>query len=375
MALYIGLMSGTSMDAVDAALVDFVDERARPVAFHSEPYPADLRTALGISLHSNPTLSLEHLGRLDVQVGKVFGQAALAVLALAVVSPNRVVAVGSHGQTLLHRPQGPERFSWQIGDPNLIAAMTGIRTVADFRRADLALGGQGAPLVPAFHAAVFRTPDEDRVVLNIGGIANLTVLPGDASQPVTAFDCGPGNALLDEWAERHLARPFDRDGAWARRGRTDAALLVRLKSDPYFRALPPKSTGRDYFNLGWLQERVGEELNTILPEDLQATLLALTVETIGQDLDRYAPNAPEVLLCGGGSANQTLVEMLTAALAGRQVYRTDRYGLDARQVEASAFAWLAKRRLEGLPGNLPSVTGASRTAVLGAIYEGRPPGG
>lgn len=368
MTLFTGIMSGTSIDAVDAVVIDIGAGPVRLVAHHCEPIAADLRGELLPLSQGAAAVSLAAIGRLHVRLGRAFAEAALAAIAKAGVTPCRVAALGSHGQTVWHSPLGPDPFSLQIGDPDTIAALTGITTVADFRGADIAAGGQGAPLTPAFHEALFRQDGVDRVVLNIGGIANITVLPGHPDLPVRGFDTGPGNALMDEWALLQLGTPMDRDGGFAAAGTAVPALLAALSADPYFTLAPPKSTGRDHFNAAWLAKRLTLVDPTIRPEDVQATLLRLTVDTIAQGIGGYAPATREVLVCGGGAYNAALLRALEIALYDRRVVTTERYGLSPQCVEAAAFAWLAHRRLEGQPANLPSVTGARRRVVLGGIY-------
>ncbi len=368
MTLFIGIMSGTSMDAADAVVADIGGARIRVLAHHAEPLAPDLRDELLPLSQGARGFSLDALGRLHIRVGRAFADAALAAIAKAGAPPGRIAAIGSHGQTIRHSPHGSEPFSLQIGDPDVIVARTGITTVAGFRGADLAAGGQGAPLTPAFHEARFREAGIDRVVLNIGGIANITVLPGDPGAPVTGFDTGPGNALLDAWALRHLGTPMDRDGRFAASGVLIPALLAALKADLYFALAPPKSTGRDYFNAAWLATVLTRVAPAMRPQDIQATLLGLTVETIAEAIRRHAPATVEVLVCGGGAYNETLMRALAGILHDMRVGTTDRHGLDPLCVEATAFAWLAHRRLTGQPGNLPSVTGARRRVVLGAVY-------
>ena len=368
---YIGLISGTSMDAVDAVLVEFAaDAPMRVVATCAQTLDEDLRQELLDLSQGSTGLALAKLGELDYRVAQVFADAALCVLDQAGTGPQDVRAIGSHGQTLYHAPDAVYPFSLQIGDPNIIAARTGIATVADFRRRDLALGGQGAPLVPAFHHALFHSDNENRCVVNIGGIANITVLAKDGTR-VTGFDTGPGNALLDQWAAAHLGEPFDEDGRWARTGHVLEMLLQQLTNDPFFRRPPPKSTGREYFSPGWLRRQLEALTTPPAPADVQRTLCELTAQTIASAIDRFGPGDERVLLCGGGARNPVLAQAIAQALAPRAVTRTDDYGLQADWVEGCAFAWLAMRTINGQPGNLPAVTGARETAVLGGIYAGR----
>jgi len=371
-SLYLGLMSGTSTDAVDAALLDLDAEPPALVAARSHPLPAELRDAL-LEVAGGAGDHLDRVSALDVRVGEVFAEAALALIREAGLRPGDVAAIGSHGQTVRHRPHQPVPRSVQIGDPNVIAERTGVTTVADFRRRDIAAGGEGAPLAPAFHAAVFRDPARHRTVVNIGGIANLTALPPPGAA-VRGFDTGPGNALLDAWAARHLGQRFDADAAWAATGRVHPELLRVLRADDYFSAPPPKSTGREYFDLPWL-ERALERITPPppSPQDVQRTLCALTAGTVSDAIEEHAPATEEVFVCGGGSRNPLLMEGLRERLGGRRVASTAELGIDPGWVEAAAFAWLARRRLEGHSGNLPEATGARRAVVLGGVYAGSVP--
>lgn len=358
--LYIGLLSGTSVDGIDAALVEFDDGALRVRAAATTPFDLALRDELLAFMAGRYRGdAIDDLGRLDRAVGQAFAGAALSLLAQAGVAADAVRAIGSHGQTVRHRPPG---FTLQIGDPNTIAAVTGIPVIADLRRKDVALGGQGAPLVPAFHAAVFGSRDEDRAIVNIGGIANLTVLARDGV--VAGSDIGPGNALLDAWCQRHTGRSFDAQGDWGAGGRVDGPLLEALRGEPYFGRPAPKSTGREHFSLAWLERQLGAR--ELAPVDVQATLVELTAGTIA-DAVRTARVA-RAYLCGGGAHNRILVERLAAQLPSMLVRTTAELGLDVDHVEAAAFAWLARESLAGRPGNLPQVTGASRPALLGGLW-------
>lgn len=363
MGSFIGLMSGTSMDAIDAALVRFKAGAPQLIAHHSQPLPAEIRPAI-MRLATGQLVTAAAIGALDTQLGECFANAALALLQHAKITPDAVTAIGSHGQTLFHSPNTTPAFSWQIGDPNIIAERTGITTVADFRRRDIAAGGQGAPLVPAFHQAVFGKSGCARAVVNIGGIANVTLLAGDAN-PTRGFDTGPGNCLLDAWCERHLGQNFDRDGAWGAGGKVNETLLQRLLADPYFSAAPPKSSGREYFNLDWLARQQLDDT----AQNIQATLCALTAESISAAIKHQAPATQEVYVCGGGARNGALMQQLAARLGKNiRLDTTLALGVDPGWVEAMAFAWLAKQTIEHRPGNLPGVTGARRPVILGAIY-------
>jgi anhydro-N-acetylmuramic acid kinase len=363
--LYLGLISGTSADGIDAALVRFAP-RPQFVAARTFAYPDVLRARILALAHNRAAITLDDLGRLDVEIGNRFADAALCLLREADVEIRAVTAIGSHGQTVCHRPQGPHPFTLQLGDPNVIAERTGIVTVADFRRADIAAGGQGAPLLPALHTQLLADHAVPRAVLNLGGIANATLLLPE--EPVLGFDTGPANCLLDAWSLRVRDAPCDEGGAWARSGRADPSLLARLLDDPYFAAPPPKSTGREHFNLDWLDARLPADLD---PADVQATLLQLSARSIADALRTHAPGIREVHACGGGVHNSALMEALRAELPDTRIDTTAGLGLDPDFVEAAGFAWLARARLENLPGNLPSVTGARGPRVLGAVYDPR----
>lgn len=363
--LYIGLMSGTSVDGVDAVLCEIGASRLTLRAARTIPFPAALRHRIA-ALIERPETPLLELGRLDVALGEFFAACALEIAAEAKVSTRDITAIGHHGQTVFHAPEPPEPFTLQIGDPNVVAARTGITTVADFRRLDVALGGQGAPLVPAFHAWQFSAANETRVVLNIGGIANLTVLAPDA--PVVGFDTGPGNTLLDRWIERTRGVEHDEAGEWAAGGEVDADLLAVLLDEPYFRLPPPKSTGRDLFNLAWLDERLARVARKPNHRDVQATLAELTAKTIAAAIDRHAPRCARVIVCGGGAHNQDLLARLGRA-TDLPVETSERYGIGPDWVEGAAFAWLARARLSRIAGNVPSVTGARMAVMLGGVYS------
>jgi len=365
MRLFIGLMSGTSVDAIDVVLVDLANDQVHLLATHLHPWPLPLRdTLLTLSQQTREHSTLHDIATLDVKVGELFAEATLALLAESKTPSEQICAIGSPGQTLYHHPDGTPPYTWQLGDPNVIAQLTGIPTVADFRRRDIAAGGQGAPLATAFHNALFRDPQENRVVLNIGGIANITVLPADQTEAVIGFDTGPGNALLDAYAFQQQQLRIDKQGAWAALGQADRALLEAMLADPYFAKPIPKSTGRDYFNLNWLSQHIkGLSLG---PEDIQATLCQLTVTSIAQAVLLYSPQ--RLLVCGGGVHNPLLMNGLAQHLPDCVVESTMAASLDPDLVEAVCFAWLAQRRLDGQPGNLPSVTGARQAVVLGGIY-------
>lgn len=359
--LYVGLMSGTSLDGVDAVLADLSAATPRIVAHVHHPFDAGLRGQL-LALTATGPDELERAGPAAVQLAQAYADAVVATLAAGRCRADEVRAIGAHGQTVRHRPESG--YTIQLNAPAWLAEVVGINVVADFRSRDLAAGGQGAPLVPAFHATVFAAA-APCAVINLGGIGNITYLPGGPSD-VIGFDCGPGNVLLDLHASRHLGEPFDRDGSFARRGRTDARLLARLLAEPFLQQPPPKSTGRELFSPAWLDALLIDAPTR--PEDIQRTLTEFTARSVADATARWCPTAKEVILCGGGTRNTTLVADLQGALIGRRVRLSDEFGIPAEQVEALAFAWLAQRCMQGQPGNLPSVTGARGPRVLGAIY-------
>ena len=362
---YIGLMSGTSMDGIDAALVRFGEGSVEELTTHEQAYPDEIRAKLRAAIAGPALRRVADVADLHRDVGHCFRDAANALLNRTGLEPSEVAAIGSHGQTIRHEPNALEPFSLQIGDADVIATGTGISTVADFRSADIAAGGQGAPLAPAFHEWLLREAGDLRTVVNIGGIANVTVLPA-GDEATTGFDTGPGNTLLDAWCRRHRGQTFDDSGAWPARGRVDLSLLRRLLVDPYFGAPPPKSTGVEYFNLGWLD---ANGAGSAEPVDVQATLAALTAKTVGDAIRQAAAENCTVFVCGGGVHNGHLMRLLAEELPDCRVQSTASAGLDPDWVEAVAFAWLAKRRLEGRTGSLASVTGASGDSVLGVIHE------
>jgi len=363
---YIGLISGTSMDGIDAALVKFGDHSVNTVATLGYPYPPELRAELMKATRDPQSCTVDLLGKLDHWTGECFRDAVLGLLKESGVDAGKVRAIGSHGQTVRHRPDEDRPFTIQIANPNIIAKGTGITCVADFRSADIALGGQGAPLVPPFHEWLFHSDITDQCVVNIGGIANVTLMP--RSGKTRGFDTGPGNTLLDTWARRHLELAFDESGQWAASGSCDEAMLDRMLADPYFSKAPPKSTGFEYFNDDWLASHTRGDQD---PVNVQATLCELTAKTIAAAIGAGSTEMTDILVCGGGVHNAELMRRLAANLSIAKPGSTADRGLDPDWVEASAFAWLAMRTLEGLPGNAPAVTGACRSAILGAIH---PPG-
>ena len=362
---YIGLMSGTSMDGIDAVLATFDDHQVDIVATHNRPYAETLRHALLRAVSAPVNEPIDNIGSLDRQVGEFFRDTTLELIQKSGIAPSEIKAIGSHGQTVRHQPDAVRPYSLQIGNPDIIAAGTGITTVADFRSADIAAGGQGAPLVPPFHDWLFGDTGRDRVILNIGGIANLTLLRADNS-PVLGFDTGPGNTLLDRWVHKHRREPFDRGGKWAAEGKCVDALLTRLLDFQYFHLDPPKSTGLEDFNLTWLGEY---GVDAYEPADVQATLVELTARSIADAVRAYSPGAQELFVCGGGAHNEELLLRLARHLPATRIDTTATVGLDPDWVEAAAFAWLAMRTMNNQTGNLPSVTGARRKVVLGAIHS------
>lgn len=365
--LYLGLMSGTSMNGVDAAVCEFEAARlVRVLGTHTAPYPPALRQRLLAIVQRQPALHLSELGALDAEVAQAFAAAAITVLEKSAIGSHLIQAIGSHGQTIFHAPENNPGTTLQIGDPSRIVTLTSITTVADFRRRDVALGGQGAPLVPAFHQAQFSNKAELRVVANIGGIANITILPGD-DDGVRGFDTGPGNGLMDEWAQEKLGKAHDENGGWAASAEADPTLLETLLSDAYYQRSPPKSTGRTEFCLSRCRQ-IFPGLDTLDAARVQRTFCELTARSIADAIRQHAGGTRRVLLCGGGARNGFLISRLRALLKPALVESTDAHGLDAEWVEATAFAWLAMRTMNGLPGNLPAVTGASSPAILGGIY-------
>ncbi len=354
--IFLGLMSGTSADGIDAVAARIEGGRVTTLGHVYCAYPAPLRAEL-LALMASGADEIERMGRASVLLADAYAEAIERLIEKTGLARTDIVAVGLHGQTIRHRPE--HGFSLQLNQPARVAERTGLTVVADFRSRDLAAGGQGAPLVPAFHAAMFRGL-EPRAVVNIGGMANVTLLPAEGDPaPVIGFDTGPGNCLLDAWCERHRGESFDRDGAWAASGRVHASLLSQLLADPYFARPAPKSTGREHFHLAWLDEHLAT-FPGLPPEDVQASLLALTAETI-----LAATAGRPLYVCGGGAYNRALMNVFAQRTA---VHSTAELGIDPMQVEALAFAWLAARCLAGEPGNLPEVTGAQGLRVLGAIY-------
>jgi anhydro-N-acetylmuramic acid kinase len=365
--LYIGIMSGTSLDGIDAALVAFDDGVPEMRATHYRAYGDELKEAL-LALHEPARNELHEALMLGNTLAREYAAAVSALLDAAAVDAQAVAAIGCHGQTIRHRPE--YGYTLQIGNHALLAESSGITVVGDFRGSDIAAGGHGAPLVPAFHDMTLRHPATHRVIVNVGGIANLTSLPPGA--PTSGFDCGPGNMLMDAWVAQHRGEAYDRDGAWAASGRVIPALLQAMLDEPYFAAAPPKSCGRDLFNAEWLRRHLrGDEA----PADVQATLLALTCSGIAGAVERFCAGAQEIYLCGGGAHNAALRRGLARALPACRIRLTDELGVGADWMEAIAFSWLARQALRGEPANLPRVTGARHPCILGAIYPAHPVNG
>lgn len=371
---HIGLMSGTSLDGVDAVLSEVSQGRWRTLGHVHLPFPPTLREAM-LSLNTPGDDELHRAALASQALAVLYAKAVQGVCTQANVLPSEVRAVGAHGQTVRHRPE--LGYTLQLNQPALLAELTGIDVVADFRTRDVAAGGQGAPLVPAFHQAVFAQPDRTVVVLNVGGMANLSILR--PNEVPTGFDCGPGNALLDMWCGWRTGQAYDADGQWGATGHVQQAWLADALAEPFFALPPPKSTGRDLFNAEWLHRWLqpmglsGDlSADTAVPEatarDVQATLCELTAKSAAQAVQAHAPDATEVIVCGGGALNLDLMQRLARCLPGVQVSRSDAHGLGVMEVEAAAFAWLAWAHVHRVAGNLPGVTGSRGARVLGALY-------
>lgn len=360
---YIGVMSGTSLDSVDVVLVAINEGIIAQQANYSHPIPEQLKKDI-LGMCQGQFTTLLAVGTLDTQLGILFGEAVLGLINQFGIATADVIAIGCHGQTVWHQPSGATPFSMQLGDNNQIAALTNITTVGDFRRRDMAYGGQGAPLVPIFHHALLAHETERRIVLNIGGIANLSLLT--PKLPVRGFDTGPGNILMDAWISRNRGLAYDNHAQWALEGTVNLPLLQQMLSDPWFALIAPKSTGREYFNMQWLERQLSK-IKTVLPVDIQTTLAELTAVTITKQI-LLAGGCDRLLVCGGGAKNPLVMARISAMLPDIEVCLTDNLGIKSGDMEALAFAWLAFRTLSGLPGNLPAVTGARCETVLGAIY-------
>lgn len=362
---YIGVMSGTSLDGVDLALVDFANDKPQVLATEVIPMPEPLQQQIS-DLIQQPQVHLQQLGELDQQLGHLYADCVLDFLAQHQLDRSQIRAIGCHGQTIWHAPQGAYPFTMQLGDMNIVAMKTEITTIADFRRKDMALGGQGAPLVPAFHQAYFAHEQKTIAVLNIGGISNVSLLM--PQQATLGFDIGPGNTLLDQWIYLHQHKNYDDQASWAKTGKVNLPLLQDLLNEPFFAKAPPKSTGRELFNLAWLQKKLAKH-TALLAQDVQATLVALTVQSIAQTLQPIQSHFPcELVVCGGGAKNPLMMAGLQQALPQWQVATSQTYGLAVDYVEAVAFAWLAYQRINQQSSNLPAVTGAKRAVSLGVIF-------
>jgi len=364
--LYLGIMSGTSLDGVDTVIMDFSQTSPQMIACGFTVMPDDLRKSLAnLCLRGEATL-LE-LGELDNRLGHLYAKSVQDLLLSSGISTTDIRAIGCHGQTVWHSPQGRHPFTMQIGDANIIAALTGITTVADFRRKDMAYGGQGAPLVPAFHQALFADPQQLTVVLNMGGISNISIL--QAGEPTRGYDTGPGNVLLDAWIERHQGHAYDKDAQWAQQGQVNTPLLQHLLAEPFLAQPAPKSTGRELFSLAWLLAQL-KSFPDVAPVDVQATLVEFTATTIRDELLKLpeTQQSKVLLACGGGAKNPLLMARLQDMLSDWTLGTTTASGLDIDYVEAAAFAWLAHQRIHNLPGNVPAVTGATKAVSLGVIY-------
>ena len=363
--LYIGLISGTSVDGVDCVLVSFADDKPVLIASYFEESSTELRERI-LTLCEGNIIGLPMLGETDVVVGKWFATAANNLLANAKVDPLNIRAIGSHGQTIWHQPAGANPFSQQIGNPNTIAQLTGITTVADFRQRDMAVGGQGAPLAPLLHREVFQSHSVDRAVINIGGIANITMLPTNGA--CLAFDSGPGNMLMDYWIGKHQKKRLDKNGEWASTGASNKELLACFLNDSYFELSPPKSTGRELFNGSWLEQKLEEFGQPIEPIDVQATLIDCTVDSIANAISALFP-PEEIYVCGGGAHNDVLMSKLKSAMPYTTVLTTSQLRIDPDWVEAVSFAWMAKQTIEGHKTDTSAFTGATEPVVLGGIFS------
>lgn len=366
--LYIGLMSGTSLDGIDAVLVDLTSTRTHLIGTHQHAFPDPLRKKLCKICVGETSFSPLEFGLLDNQLGELFASSVTALLEKYDYGASDIEAIGCHGQTIFHQPNPPASFTIQLGNPHIIAERTNITTVADFRRRDIAAGGQGAPLAPLFHEAAFRSSIENRVILNIGGIANITVLPKDTLQPISGFDTGPGNSLLDAWIYEHLNKPYDQEGNWGLTGKVDEPLLKLLLKEPYFALPPPKSTGKELFNLNWLRKKLKARKTTLPAQDVQATLLECTVESIVQAITLYAGIKVSVYVCGGGIHNKALLFALAQKLYPNDVLSTEDLSFPPDWIEATTFAWLAKKALKREALRVSPITGTKHSLVLGTIF-------
>ncbi len=363
--IFVGIMSGTSVDSIDVAAARFGENSLELLATHTHPIPNELRTQI-IKLNSPCENELHLSMHMDQLLGELFAEAALELLKQAKLHTKDISAIGSHGQTIRHQIETKPYYTLQIGNPNIIAERTGIKTISDFRSRDMVLGGQGAPFAPAFHQFLFTSKDQNRVIVNIGGMANLTILNKNSSS-IQGFDTGPGNVLMDYWINKHLCEPYDHDGQWAKSGTQNSDLLQHLLDDPFFSQPPPKSTGRDKFNQKWLEEKLVTTKES--PENIQACLLHLTAHSIAAAIDTWGPAQSDIFVCGGGAHNAFLMETLQKQLKNHSLMTTQEIGLKPNWVEACAFAWLAKQTHEHKPVGLSSVTGAQKNSILGSISE------
>ncbi len=369
MSYYIGVMSGTSLDGIDITITEFTTSNTcKLIAAQTFPFPAKLQSKL-FTLINDQQCELRELGELDIALGQLIAQSVNQLLNTHHLKASDISAIGSHGQTLYHSPNGDYPFSMQIGNADVIAELTQITTVADFRQRDIAAQGQGAPLVPSFHHKLFSDPQHDRAIVNIGGISNITSLPSDRKQAILGFDTGPGNVLLDGWIARHQQQNYDQQGQWAETGQYNNELLVEFLNEPYFQKSIPKSTGRELFNMAWLDKKLAQFNQQVSAVDVQATLVQLTASSIANDITHYSNNCTSVFICGGGAHNDYLMSRLKLLLKDIEVTTTETLGLHPDWVEACAFAWLAYTTLHGKAGNAPSVTGATHSVILGAIHS------
>ena len=362
--LFIGLMSGTSLDGIDCVIVDLAGDTPALITADCHALPDNLRHDV-LTLCADKQAPLAELGRLDIELGRCFAEAAIKTLAAAGVVAQEIEAIGSHGQTVFHQPNSAAPFSLQLGDPNTIAERTGITTIADFRRRDMAAGGQGAPLAPLLHQHCCASQNKNRAIVNIGGIANITLLLANGAR--VAFDTGPGNVLMDHWVARHKSTHFDKNGEWAKGGSVDTALLAELMSEPYLAIAAPKSTGRELFNGAWLEQRLASLKQRPSPQDIQATLLEFTATTLSTAL-LAGMNQGEIYLCGGGAHNTALLKRIGELMPGYYVGTTAEIGIDPDWLEAMAFAWMAQQTLDGIAVDTSPFTGAKKPVMLGGIY-------
>ncbi len=363
--LFLGIMSGTSLDGVDVVLANFDSNTPKLLANTVYPIANELKQKILETINPNWQGSLEDIGVLHIQLGHLFADACNNLIDKEHIKNEKITAIGSHGQTVWHHPNGKHPFTLQLGDANIIAEKTGITSIADFRSRDIAAGGQGAPLVPAFHQSYLQSNQQSRVILNIGGIANITRLPTNTDEEIVGFDTGPGNGLIDAWYSQHHSSGFDKEGKWASSGEVKSDLLKQLLQDSYFSQPIPKSTGKETFNISWLKSKLGNDLKNHDQADIQATLTELTAKSISQHIEEYEA----VYICGGGLKNKYLIERLKAHLPNNEIDSTEVLGIHPDWMEALAFAWLAKQTLEAKSGNLPSVTGAKGFRILGGIYQ------